>query len=95
MPSKFYGVAAAGRPTLFIGRHDGEIARLIARHACGVTVAIGDGAELAKAVRAMVCELEGCRAMGAQAKAACEAVYNKTGAIETWHVLLGEVARSL
>ena len=28
VPSKFYGVAAAARPTIFIGAPDGEIARL-------------------------------------------------------------------
>src|SRR5262245_3258216 len=26
VPSKFYGIAAAGRPTIFIGDKDGEIA---------------------------------------------------------------------
>ena len=38
VPSKFYGIAAAGRPTIFVGDKDGEIAQLIARHACGQTV---------------------------------------------------------
>ena len=29
VPSKFYGITAVGRPTLFIGDRDGEIARLL------------------------------------------------------------------
>jgi hypothetical protein len=29
VPSKFYGIAAAGRPTIFIGAENGEIARLL------------------------------------------------------------------
>jgi colanic acid biosynthesis glycosyl transferase WcaI len=43
VPSKFYGSAAAGRPAIFIGDTDGEIARLIRRHACGRTVAVRMG----------------------------------------------------
>jgi hypothetical protein len=29
VPSKFYGIAAAGRPTIFIGAEDGEIGRML------------------------------------------------------------------
>ena len=47
VPSKFYGIAAAGRPTLFIGARDGEIARLVEEFGCGFTVAPGDGKGLA------------------------------------------------
>ena len=50
VPSKFYGIAAAGRPTIFIGDPDGEIARLITKYECGLTVRQGDGAGLAEAV---------------------------------------------
>jgi hypothetical protein len=32
VPSKFYGIAAAGRPTIFIGSPLGEIARTIAHY---------------------------------------------------------------
>jgi len=92
VPSKFYGVAAAGRPTLFIGSRDGEIAKLIARHKCGVTVAIGDGAGLAATVNAMARDLSRCHAMGAQARKACVELYSKTSAIEAWHRLLSEIA---
>jgi len=35
VPSKFYGIAAAGRPTLFVGNTDGEIARLLREGDCG------------------------------------------------------------
>jgi glycosyltransferase involved in cell wall biosynthesis len=93
VPSKFYGVAAAGRPTLFIGDRDGEISRLISRHACGTTIASGDGVALADAVTAMARDPEGCRAMGRRARTACETFYSKTSAIDAWQHLLGEVGR--
>jgi hypothetical protein len=35
VPTKFYGIAAAGRPTLFIGAPDGEIGRIINDTRCG------------------------------------------------------------
>src|SRR5690606_30607833 len=42
VPSKTYGVLAAGRPLLFIGAIDGEIGQLVARHSCGQTFQPGD-----------------------------------------------------
>ena len=47
VPSKFYGIAAAGRPTIFIGNEHGEIARLLESNGCGFTVPSGDGEALA------------------------------------------------
>jgi hypothetical protein len=44
VPSKFYGIAAAGEPVIFIGDTDGEAARLVRRHACGPVIAPGDAA---------------------------------------------------
>ena len=41
VPSKFYGICAAGRPSIFVGDKDGEIARLISRHGCGRTLEWG------------------------------------------------------
>jgi hypothetical protein len=38
VPSKFYGIAAAGRPTIFVGSPFGEIARTLAHYRCGYTV---------------------------------------------------------
>ena len=51
VPSKFYGILAAARPTVFIGDPDGELARAIRVGQCGVTVAVGDVDALVGAVR--------------------------------------------
>ncbi|TSD85141.1 glycosyltransferase family 4 protein [Mycobacterium sp. KBS0706] len=48
IPSKFYGILAAGRPTLFVGDPDGEIGGILQRHRCGHAVAIGDSETLAR-----------------------------------------------
>jgi glycosyltransferase involved in cell wall biosynthesis len=48
IPSKFYGILAAGRPTLFVGDPDGEIGGILQRHRCGHAVAIGDSDALTR-----------------------------------------------
>jgi colanic acid biosynthesis glycosyl transferase WcaI len=42
VPSKTYGVMAAGRPVLFIGPSDSTPARMIAKHQCGWHIEPGD-----------------------------------------------------
>lgn len=42
VPSKFYGAIAVGRPVIFIGDTDGEIAQLIAQGQCGRSFKKGD-----------------------------------------------------
>jgi glycosyltransferase involved in cell wall biosynthesis len=51
LPSKLYGIAAAGRPVVFCGKADGEAAGLLARHGCGLVVAEGDVDGLMGAIR--------------------------------------------
>ena len=52
VPSKFYGILAAGRPVIFIGDADGELARHIRGCACGTTTGIGQAAQLAAVLSA-------------------------------------------
>jgi glycosyltransferase involved in cell wall biosynthesis len=51
VPSKFYGIAAAGRPTVFVGSTSGEIAQLVVDYQCGIAVRTGDIQGLAAAIR--------------------------------------------
>ena len=46
MPSKFYGILAAGRPVIFIGDIEGEIAREIDKIGCGCSLEIGESKKL-------------------------------------------------
>jgi hypothetical protein len=41
VPSKFYGVAAAGRSAIFVGDPDGEIAKIIHSEDCGYVAPSG------------------------------------------------------
>jgi glycosyltransferase involved in cell wall biosynthesis len=50
VPSKIYGILAAGRPTLYVGPGEGEIADIIRTGRCGTRIAAGDGQGLADAI---------------------------------------------
>jgi glycosyltransferase involved in cell wall biosynthesis len=94
VPSKFYGIAAAGRPTIFVGDTDGEIARLISRHQCGCAVAMGDGRGLAQAIRGFAADPEHTRAMGVRARQAFAREFDKPIAVAKWRGLFDELAKS-
>jgi glycosyltransferase involved in cell wall biosynthesis len=51
VPSKLYGVLAAGRPALFLGPGGSEAARVIEEHECGTVLPAVDGAGLSAAIR--------------------------------------------
>ena len=92
VPSKFYGIAAAGRPTLFIGAPDGEIARLVEEFECGFTVAPGDGKGLADRILQLAQDPQLCATLGARARAAFEKHWDKSHAVEKWEEVLKAVA---
>ncbi len=41
VPSKVYGIVAAGRPVIAIGAKNGEIARMVEQYQCGIVVEPG------------------------------------------------------
>ena len=92
VPSKVYGICAAGRPTIFVGAKDGEIAELLARNRCGHSVAMGDGAGLARAIVELAADPVTCQSMGQQARQAFDAEFDKSIAVARWEELLREVA---
>lgn len=50
VPSKIYGILAAGRPTLYVGPDTGEVAAIIRAGRCGTRLAVGDAQGLARAI---------------------------------------------
>lgn len=52
VPSKIYGILAAGRPTIYVGPPDGGVATIVETGACGTRVANGDDEALARTVLA-------------------------------------------
>jgi colanic acid biosynthesis glycosyl transferase WcaI len=102
VPSKFYGIAAAGRPMLFLGAADGEIGRLVEATRCGFSVAPGDGRGLMLRIQQLADDPELCASMGARARAAFEQHWDKGHAMAKWAKVLeavgpdvGDAARTI
>lgn len=92
VPSKFYGILAAGRPTLFVGDPDGEIARVIARTGCGAAVRIGEDVQLAARIAELADSAPRTAEMGATARRTFDAEFREAIGIGAWHRLLSELA---
>ena len=91
VPSKFYGIAAAGRPTIFIGSRGGEIARILEENGCGFTVTPGDGEALTERILALAGDRDLSASMGARARMAFERQWHKERALAEWEALLQAV----
>ena len=50
VPSKIYGILAAGRPVIFIGPEQSEAARIVRESQCGVVIRPGDHLSVVKAL---------------------------------------------
>lgn len=88
VPSKFYGVAAAGRPVIHVGDPDGEIARILHREQCGWAFGIGEVAPLTQCILRLAREPEEVETAGRQAREAFDRRYARSHALQNWRVLL-------
>lgn len=84
VPSKFYGIAAAGRPTIFIGDEEGEIARILRRHKCGLTVPVNDSAALMNSITSLSGDMQLACDMGDRARKLFDERYDRTAALNVW-----------
>jgi len=91
VPSKFYGIAAAGRPIVMIGDGDGEIARLVRQHRCGIIIAPGDAATLADTLQRWSEAPEALAEMGVRARQMLDARFTRRRALEQWSRLLEQL----
>jgi glycosyltransferase involved in cell wall biosynthesis len=90
-PSKFYGIAAAGRPMLYVGARNGELARLIQDVECGFTVELGDGDMLMARILQLANDATLSARMGERARAAFEQRWNKNHAVAKWMETLSAI----
>lgn len=88
VPSKFYGILAAGRPVVFIGDPDGELPRVIRRANCGAAVASGDATALAAVLRRLRSDPSTCAAMGARARDLLVRRFSARRALDSWIAVL-------
>ncbi len=91
VPSKFYGVAAVGRPAIFVGDPDGEIASVIRETECGLCVAQGDVKGLTEAILKLRDDPGAREQMGRNARRAFELRFDRAIAVAAWRSLLHAV----
>ncbi|MGH6862919.1 MAG: hypothetical protein ACRECN_01380, partial [Methylocella sp.] len=88
VPSKFYGIAAAGRPVISITAKDGEIARLVTNAHCGFVIEPGVSSELASCIMLLRNDRTICEVMGKNARALLDERFSTRRALATWSELL-------
>lgn len=88
VPSKFYGIAAAGRPTLFIGDPDGEIPRILSEGSCGYSVETGDSSEAAAIIATLSRSPELAGELGKNARSIFDRKFDRRIGIKAWMSLL-------
>ena len=83
-PSKFYGIAAVGRPIIAITSTQSELARLVSQYQCGLVINQGNGRALALELKRLKEAPEVCSAMGANARAMLSDRFTRAQAINDW-----------
>jgi colanic acid biosynthesis glycosyl transferase WcaI len=95
VPSKLYGILAAGRPVVFVGDPGSDLAKLVREQRCGVVVAVGDSEGLAAELRALRDDPGRLESMGTRARELALARYTKEHAVAEWLALLDVIAPSV
>jgi glycosyltransferase involved in cell wall biosynthesis len=93
VPSKFYAIAAAGRPVLFVGAGDGELAGLIDAAECGFRIAPGAGETLAGRIIELAANPDLAQRQGQAARRLFEARFDRRLATGAWRQALQSVAQ--
>jgi glycosyltransferase involved in cell wall biosynthesis len=88
VPSKFCGVAAAGRGVIAIGDPAGELASLIAAEDCGASVEEGDSARLAELILTYKYDASTVARLGHNARKLLDRRLSRRYALDRWEFLL-------
>jgi glycosyltransferase involved in cell wall biosynthesis len=88
VPSKSYGILAAGRPILYQGHPSGEIARLITDEGIGAVVEIGDVEGLVQSIRRYAGSPTLAQNQGQRARRLVEGPYSRAAALARYEAVL-------
>jgi colanic acid biosynthesis glycosyl transferase WcaI len=88
VPSKIYGILAAGRPVLHVGDPEGEIAAIVESAQAGFTIPAGNPAMLATRILEFASVPALAATFGRNARKAFDERYNQRIAFERWARIL-------
>jgi glycosyltransferase involved in cell wall biosynthesis len=94
VPSKLYGVLAAGRPAIFVGPAEAEGALTVEELGCGAVVAPGDVDGLVSAIRGLASDREERVRMGEAGRREAAARFGRGPACEAWQRLVATLDRN-
>ena len=95
VPSKFYGIAAAGRPTIYIGDVTGEIPTILSDADCGSSIAVGDVDGLVECIARLRQSPELLERWSRNAREVLLRRFDRQLAIDRWSAVLDRlIARS-
>src|ERR1700676_4885728 len=94
VPSKLYGIAAAGKPIVAIADKDGEVAQLVQQHGCGIVIAPGDAEALVATLRQLSHEPASVLEMGVRARKMLDAQFTRRQGLARWRGLLDRLIES-
>ena len=95
VPSKFYGIAAAGRPTIFIGSKHGEIPRILQEAQCGFSVAKGQAEEASRIIQELAEHQETCLHLGRCARTLFDQRFDTRHAMLAWEAVIAATANPI
>ncbi len=90
VPSKLYGILAAGRPVVAVVPGDSETARVVRESDCGWIVPPGDSQGLASLLRRLKDDPAGTERRGRRARDLFESRYTLRHAADAWEKLIRE-----
>lgn len=92
VPSKIYGILAAGRPAIVVGDTAGDLARMVRQHNCGIAVAVADHNGLAAELRALKDNTSRLDTMARNARQLALARFTSEHALGDWLAFLEVIA---
>jgi colanic acid biosynthesis glycosyl transferase WcaI len=84
LPSKTYGILASGRPVVFVGDEQSDVARIVREARCGLVVAPDDADALVELIRSLRDDPAHVAAMGRNARHAAEAMFSRDISTSSW-----------
>jgi glycosyltransferase involved in cell wall biosynthesis len=94
VPSRLYGVLAAGRPVVAAAEAESETAQLVAEVGCGIAIEPGDPIALAEVLRAAHDGAYDLEEMGRRARAFAETASDRSIAVGRYRAVLDEIRRT-
>lgn len=91
VPSKFYGIAAVGRPILFVGDTEGEIAQILREEDCGTSIKPGDSSAIVEYILTLKDSREYCELLGGNARNTLVNRFSISRALDLWDMTIKSV----